>query len=139
MNDRYFVDTNILVYANDPAEKTKQQIAQNIILDGIRKELIVISAQVLSEFYVTVTRKIQKAMDQKSALNEIKLLRHVEIMDIDFNLIIQAIRISQKHNLSYWDSLIISAAIHSKVNILYSEDLNHNQVIEGVRIINPFI
>ena len=139
MSDRYFVDTIILVYANDRSEKRKHQIAKNIILDGIKNECAVISAQVLSEFYVTITQKVKETVTHEVALQEIRLLRFIEITTIDFGLIIKAIDIVQKNKLSYWDSLILAAAITSGVGILYSEDLNHGQVIDGVKIVNPFL
>ncbi len=139
MRDKYFVDTNILVYANDSSDKDKQRQAKRIILDGIREESIAVSAQALSEFYVTVTRKIKVTLSPEVAKKEIQLLRKIEIVEIDFDLIIHAIDLSNRHQLSYWDSLIIAAAIRSKSTVLFSEDLNHNQVVETVKIINPFI
>ncbi len=139
MNDRHFIDTNILVYANDSSDKDKQRIAKKIILDGVRKESIAVSTQVLSEFYVTVTRKIKVTLSPEIAKKEIQLLSTIEIIEIDFDLVIQAIDLSEKYKLSYWDSLIIAAAAKSKSTTLFSEDLHHNQVIETVRVINPFI
>jgi len=138
MKGKYFVDTNIFVYANDPSDKIKQRIAQDLILTGIRKELIIVSAQVLSEFYVTITKKIEKTLSPEAALTQIKLLNHLQIVEIDYDLLVQAIHISQRNNISYWDALIISAAVKVKVKVLYSEDLNHGQIIENVQIINPF-
>ncbi|MEJ2054568.1 MAG: PIN domain-containing protein [Calditrichaceae bacterium] len=138
MSDKFFIDTNIIVYANDASSVLKNQIAKNIILSGIHNDNIVISAQVLSEFYVTVTRKIKKTLKPEIALQEIELLRSVEIIEIDYDLIIQAIELSLKFQLSYWDSLIIATALNSKCSILYTEDLSHNQIIEGLRIVDPF-
>jgi predicted nucleic acid-binding protein len=139
MSDRYFVDTSILVYANDRSEKRKHQIAKNLILDGMKNECAVISAQVLSEFYVTITQKVKETVTHEVAFQEIRLLRFIEIVTIDFDLIIKAFDITQKNKLSYWDSLILAAAITSGVGILYSEDLNHGQLIDNVKIVNPFI
>jgi len=139
MNDKFFVDTNILVYANDQSDKIKQQVAKEIILNGIRNDQMVISTQVLSEFYVTVTQKIKITLEPKTALYIIELLRSAEITEIEWSTVIRAIHISQDHKLSYWDSLIIAAAISSEAMILYSEDLNHGQLIEDVKIINPFL
>jgi len=138
MRDKYFIDTNILVYANDSSDQSKQQRAKKIILDGIREECIAVSTQVLSEFYVTVTRKIKVTLSPEAAKNEIQLLRNIDIVDIDFELIIHAMDLSGKFRLSFWDSLIIAAAIKSRSAILYSEDLSHSQAVETVKIINPF-
>ena len=138
MKDKYFIDTNILVYANDRSEKDKHERAKQIILQGIANENIVVSTQVLSEFYVTVTRKIKTRLPVKIAKKEILLLKNIEIIDIDFHCIIQAINISNENKLSYWDSLIIAAAQKAKCNIVYSEDLNPDQTIDSVTIKNPF-
>jgi len=139
MKDKYFIDTNILVYANDKSDIIKQKIAKRIILTGVRDETIAISTQVLSEFYVTVTKKIKVPLSPEIAKKEILLLTSVDIIEIDFDLIIRAIDISNKYLLSYWDSLIIAAAIKSRATVLFSEDLNHDQIIDTVIIINPFI
>ncbi len=138
MKDKYFIDTNILVYANDRSEKDKHERAKQIILQGIANENIVVSTQVLSEFYVTITRKIKTRLPVNIAKKEILLLKNIEIIDIDFLCIIQAINISIENNLSYWDSLIIAAAQKAKCNIVYSEDLNPDQTIDSVTIKNPF-
>jgi predicted nucleic acid-binding protein len=139
MKDKVFIDTNVLVYANDKTEKNKHEQAKQILVNGIVDENIALSAQVLSEFYVTVTRKIQVKLPENIAKKEILLMRVFEIVDIDFHLIIQAVDISNKNGLSFWDSLIVAAALKAKCNVLYSEDLNHNHRIDSVTIINPFI
>ncbi len=77
--------------------------------------------------------------EDEIAKKEIQLLRDIGIVEIDFDLIIHAIDLSNRFQFSYWDSLIIAAAIKSKSTLLFSEDLNHNQVVETVKIINPFI
>ncbi|MCA9731238.1 MAG: PIN domain-containing protein [Deferribacteres bacterium] len=139
MNDKIFLDTNILVYANDKSNSTKQNIAKQIIFESVRSETGVISTQVLSEFYVTVTRKIQVPLSVESAQTQIRLFKGLEIVAIDFPLIQDAIAISQQHLLSYWDSLILAAAKREKCATLLTEDLNHGQEIESVKVKNPFI
>ncbi|MCK4445503.1 MAG: PIN domain-containing protein [Candidatus Marinimicrobia bacterium] len=138
MKDKYFIDTNILVYANDRTEKGKYERAKQILFNGIANEDIAISTQVLSEFYVTVTKKIKVKLPANTAKKEILLLKAIEIVEIDFNLIIQAINISDKNKLTYWDSLIIAAAQEARCNIVYSEDFNPDQTIGSVTIKNPF-
>lgn len=139
MKDKCFIDTNILVYAHDLTEKNKSETAQKIILDAVLNENIVLSAQVLSEFYVTVTTKIKKKMPPEIAEKEISLLISAEIVEIDVNIILEAIKIQKKYKLSYWDSLIIASAKKARCRILYSEDLNPGQTIESIKIINPFL
>lgn len=138
MKDKYFIDTNILVYANDRTEKGKYERAKQILFNGIANEDIAISTQVLSEFYVTVTKKIKVKLPANTAKKEILLLKAIEIVEIDFNLIIQEINISDKNKLTYWDSLIIAAAQEARCNIVYSEDFNPDQTIGSVTIKNPF-
>lgn len=108
-------------------------------MDGIRKELVVISTQVLSEFYVTITRKVKERVRPEVALQQIQLLKFMEIINIDYDLIIKAIDILQKNKISYWDSLVIAAAVASGCKIPYSEDLNHGQLVGEVKILNPFL
>jgi predicted nucleic acid-binding protein len=138
MRDKYFIDTNILVYANDNSEIEKNSISREIIINGIKNENAVISTQVLSEFYVTVTKKIKKTLAPFQARKEIELLRSLELVELTINLILKAIDISEKYKLSYWDSLIIVAAINAKCSIIYSEDLSSGQKFESVKIINPY-
>jgi len=138
MKDKTFIDTNVLVYANDRSENVKHDRAKQILVEGIENGNIVLSTQVLCEFFVTVTRKIKVRLPENTAKEEILLLRAVEIVEIDFKLVIQAIDISNKIGLSYWDSLIAAAATKARCNVLYSEDLNHGQSIDSVTVVNPF-
>lgn len=138
MQDKYFIDTNILVYANDRSEAEKCTRAKQLIIDGILNDNLVVSTQVLSEFYVTVTQKIKIKLPIAIAKKEIFLLKSIEIVEIDYNLIIQAINISQKQKISYWDALIIAAALKADCDTLYTEDLNPSQIINGLKIRNPF-
>jgi predicted nucleic acid-binding protein len=138
MNDRFFIDTNILVYANDRSDKARHERAKQILLDGIAGENIVLSTQVLGEFYVTVTRKIKTRLPENTARKELLLLRAVEIVEIDFHLVVRAVELSTQNNLSYWDSLIIVAAQKAGCNTLYSEDLNPGQTFGTVMVKNPF-
>lgn len=138
MKDRFFLDTNIFVYAHDGQDREKQSVSRRLIFDAIKNESGVISAQVLSEFWVTVTRKIPDPLPLDSAMRAIELYGSLDIKEIDYQLVLSAISLQKKYLLSYWDSLIISAAKGSMCRILYSEDLNSGQDIEGVVVVNPF-
>ncbi|RKX95991.1 MAG: PIN domain nuclease [Spirochaetes bacterium] len=139
MNDRYFIDTNIIVYAHDNTYPDKQLKAQEIIFNGMRKNNGVISAQVLSEFFVTVTKKNKQNYSVPAAKHEILLLSHLQVVDIDYDMIIRAIDFKGLYHLSYWDSLILSAAERSDCSTLFSEDLNHGQNYNEIKCINPFL
>jgi predicted nucleic acid-binding protein len=138
MRDKKFVDTNILVYANDRSVREKHEKAKQILVDGIEDDTLVFSTQVLSEFFTTATRKIKVPLPKITAQKEIMLLKSIETIVVDFNLVLHAVEISIKSGLSYWDSLIVAAALKAKCAVLFSEDLNPGQIIEGVTVVNPF-
>ncbi len=138
MSNKYFLDTNILVYAHDQKSRSRQTIAQDLIFQGLRDESAVISTQVISEYLVTITRKIEVPLTVDKAVTEIELFRAFNIIEIDVDMIIDANKIHTTNQISYWDSLIVSAAIFANCEILYTEGMNDGQIIDGVTIYNPF-
>jgi len=139
MNDKNFFDTNILVYANDSSEKEKQNIARDLIKDSLQKQNGVISVQVLSEFWVTVTRKIKTPLSIEIAEKEIELFQLMEIVGLDYHLFKEAIRFQRLIQISYWDALILAASHSSGCKKIYTEDLNHGQIISNMELCNPFL
>ena len=138
MSGRIFLDTNIVVYLFDTDSPIKQRRAREILSGGDRGRII-ISTQVLEEFYVCVTRKLAEPLDAKVAYRAVKDLAALFVLQIDVAMIFSAISRSQRDQLSFWDSLIIEAAIVGGATILYSEDLQHGRRIENIRIENPFL
>lgn len=138
MNDKYFIDSNIIVYAHDIANPHNQEAAKRLIFEGLQNDSGVISTQVLSEFFVTVTKKIKKPLPIDIAQREIHLLGNLTVIEIEYEMVIQAIEIHRQNRISYWDSLIIAAAQRSHCSRLYSEDLNDGQIINNVQVVNPF-
>lgn len=138
MSDKCFVDTNILVYAHDLDSGAKRETAKQAIKRLWNTGTGVISTQVLHEFYVTLTRKITKPLAQSDAKDLIKTYFPWEIVTNDPETFLHAIDIETRHTLSFWDSLIIAAASSANAAILLTEDLNHGQIIEGIRIQSPF-
>lgn len=136
--DKIFLDTNILVYAYDVSSGRKHDIASNIVADLWNLRTGVLSIQVLQEFFINVTKKIPKPLDIKTASDIIRDFLLWEVADNDGELMLAAIDIQVKNHYSFWDSLIIAAAIKSGASILLTEDLNNGQIIEGVAIKNPF-
>jgi predicted nucleic acid-binding protein len=137
MKDKEFIDTNILVYAKleDEENIRKRDIAIALIQQiGVCP---VISVQVLNEFAsVLIKHQIPNYMILK-AVQEI--VEDTNVISLDVNLLWETWRIRDKYLFSYWDSMIISAALMGGCNILYSEDFQHEQIIENnLRIINPF-
>ena len=134
---KVFFDSNILVYFADSADPQKQQIAENLIKNAVINDNGVISTQSLQEFFAFTTRKLlctkEKAKEYVENFSDSFTVEQVSVP-----LILKAINISIKNQFSFWDSLILSAAIQSGCIICYSEDLSNGQIIEGVKIVNPF-
>lgn len=138
MSDKVFFDSNILVYLQDSKDMTKQAIARNLFMNHTLDGTATISTQVLQEFYNVVANKLKQ---DKTIVKQCIHIFHknIETVQITPILIENAIDISSKTQFLFWDLLILSAAIESKCNILYTEDLNNGQIVEGVKIVNPFI
>lgn len=135
----YFLDTNILVYANDGTDASKQAAAIRLITDGIRNGKAVISTQVLSEFWVTVTQKIQVTLDPEEAEKELDRFKAMRIIGIEYDTVRAAIHLQKRFRLSYWDSLIVSAATIAGCLCIYSEDFKVGQSYDRLSIVNPFV
>ena len=131
-----FLDTNVLVYACDQDTPAKKAMAQALLRDRPPDESLCISTQVLQEFYVATTRKLD--VEPLRAKDLMRSFRHMEIAQIDPDDINRAIDGSFIWQISFWDALILVAAIKLRCTIVYSEDLNPGQEFESVRIINPF-
>ena len=131
-----FFDTNIFVYAFDNNDPDKKRISKELISKAGREGTGVLSTQVLQEFYVTCTKKL--GVEPLTAKGYMSLLTNFDVIEISPNLIESAIDCSVINKISFWDALIVSAASFAKCTTLYSEDLNHDQVIKGVRVWNPF-
>ena len=135
---KVFLDSNILVYFVDQHDIKKQKIAEEIIKKSVEMKTGVLSTQSLQEFYSVVTRKSLCSKEQAKTIVE-KFRNTLPITQISVSHILKAIDISIQTQFSFWDSLIVSAAHSSGCVIVYSEDMNHNQLVNGVKIINPFI
>jgi predicted nucleic acid-binding protein len=138
MSDRRFFDTNVLVYAYDSSEPTKQRAAQELLREGLETGHASISAQVLGEFFVTVTRKIRHPLTVPEAAELLERLALLPIVAIDWPTIKQAVGVQERYGLSYWDSLVIAAAQRAGCARVISEDMNAGQSYEGVVVQNPF-
>ena len=138
MTAKIFVDTNILVYAYDRSEPAKQQQAA-IILDKLAiTGAGVISSQVMSEFFVTVTCKISAPLTPDSTYQRLENYQQSwEILDLTPAVVLEAVRGVRDYQLSFWDAQIWAAAHLNQIPIIFSEDFNIGSVIEGVRFVNP--
>jgi len=135
MKDRVFLDTNVVVYLYSKDEPKKRTIAQQLLLANSS----IISTQVLQEF-ANISRKKHKAEWSKisDALEEITSC--TSVFTNEKQTVIHAIKLAEQTKYSFYDSLIIAAALANGCHVLYSEDLQHNQLIEKkLRIVNPFL
>ncbi len=133
-----FFDTNILVYAYDSHLPDKQQKAQNIVLSGVREGNGVLSTQVLGEFFMVVTKKINKPLSVSDARDIIKYMGRMKVQEIDVLIVERALDTLEQYKISYWDALIIAAAERARCKRILSEDLNAGQIYHGIEITNPF-
>jgi predicted nucleic acid-binding protein len=138
MTDRVFVDTNVLVYSRDASEPAKQRQAMAWMDHLWRRQTGRLSFQVLNEFYVTVTQKLQPGMEVHSAREDVRLLLSWGPTQLDARVLETAWRIQDRYKLSYWDALIASAAQTTDCRYLLSEDLQESLRIDAVEVINPF-
>lgn len=134
---RSFFDTNVLIYADDKASPAKQRRAIELVAEHRRAGTGVLSLQVLQEYFVTVTRKLQ--LDVRIARRKVELLAEFDVASPDVSDILAAIDLHRIHGLSFWDSLILRSAKQSGCGILLSEDMQDQREIDGVRISNPFL
>lgn len=139
MNERIFLDTNVLVYLFDHDSPEKQRLAREILARYGPSGSLLLSTQVLQEFYVTVTKKLAVPLAVETAAQAVSDLAVFPLVPIDPALILSAIRRSHLARLSFWDALIIEAALAGKATHLYSEDLQHHQQFDGLRVVNPFL
>jgi predicted nucleic acid-binding protein len=138
MSGNVFVDTNILVYAHDRAAGVRHDVAAQVMDACWSSGTGRISVQVLNEFFVTVTRKLKPGMPPEKAWEHCSVLFAWNPMGLDVQVMEEGWRIYRRYKLSWWDALIVGTAILSRCEVLYSEDLVDGQLIDGVRIVNPF-
>ena len=136
MMSKTFIDTNIIIYSLDQADPVKQAQARTLLKSLQEKRSGVLSTHAFQEFYVVATSKL--GVEPLLAKKIISSLANFETVTIDLPLIKQAIDIYAVDNISFWDALIVSAAAAAKCETIWTEDLNHGQLISGVKIENPF-
>ncbi len=134
---RYFVDTNILIYAAMGKLDAPSKASRANELIG--SEQFAISGQVLAEFYRNVTRKGALPLSPVQALEWIERLTEQVCIPVDATLVRNGILLSERYRIDYWDAAIVAAAETAGVETLYSEDLNHGQVYGSVIVVNPFL
>ena len=131
-----FVDTNVLVYADDPHDPRKQDMATTLVEAALRSQLGVVSTQVLQEYFHIASRKLR--LEAKLLRAKIEILTQLSIVQVDPPLILAAIDLHRLHQLSFWDALVLQAAVTFGCRELLTEDLQPGFTYGGVRVVNPF-
>lgn len=139
MSDKTFFDTNVLVYAFDQADTGKNTVARRLIHDHGPDGNLILSTQVLQEFYVVVTGKLAVPLSPKSAFEIVVDFSEFPLIQIDRNLIARSMKRHQEGAFSFWDCMIIEAALQAECNLLLSEDMQNGRKIESLVIRNPFV
>lgn len=137
MMSKIFIDTNILIYAMDKADPIKQEKIRFLLRSIQENQTGVISTQVLQEFYIVSTKKL--GLDPLLVKGILSSLANFETIMISPELIQSAVDCSILNRISFWDALIIVCAENACCEKVWSEDLNHGQLIRGIRIENPFL
>ena len=139
MSARYFVDTNVLVYAHDASAGVKHQRALALVEDLWRSRSGVVSTQVLQELSVSVRKKAAHPLDLHATRDLVSdyLAWHVVVNDGD--AVLAALDLEDRYKVSFWDALIIHAAQAAGAELLYSEDLSDGQRFGDVRVVNPLV
>jgi predicted nucleic acid-binding protein len=133
-----FVDTNVLVYALTSDDK-RSAVAQELIASLLEAKALRTSTQVLQEFFAVVTRKLARPISSAEAMAHVHRFAICPVLVNDVASIEEAAQLSARGALSFWDGLIVAAAIRARCPVLYSEDLQHGRTIRGVKVMNPFV
>jgi predicted nucleic acid-binding protein len=138
MSDKSFVDTNVLVYAHDVDAGDRHAVAKQLVAELWDTRRAVISTQVLQEFYVNATRKIPTPIPRALARQIVKAYAVWQTELVGPPEIHLASELEEQHQLSFWDALIVAAALKGGAGTVLTEDLSEGRTISGVLIENPF-
>jgi predicted nucleic acid-binding protein len=136
--DKVFLDSNVLVYAHDVSAGAKHEIAKTAMRVLWEERSGVLSTQVLQEWFVIVTGKIPKPVTVSTARGIVEDLLSWEVIVNDGTSVLAAVDIHQRLGFSFWDSMVLQAALKAGAKRLLTEDLQHGQKVDGLRIENPF-
>lgn len=137
--EKVFLDTNVLVYAFDRHSPPKQRRARALLKEHGTAGAIVLSTQVLQEFYVNVTRKLPEPLSESEAEANVRDFTAFDIVDVDRDMVLSGIALARQHRLSFWDALIVTAAQARACKRLLSEDLQHGRRFGSLTVENPFL
>lgn len=131
---KVFIDTNVLLYRAHRGDERKKRKADQLVNDNFQNA--VLSVQVLREFFNGAVKKL--GIPTQIACSLVENYARMSLVNEDAELVLRAIEIHQQRNFSFYDSLIVAAALRAKCKILYTEDLQHGETMHGLKIVNPF-
>jgi len=134
---RSFFDTNILIYADDAASPSKQRIALDLIKEHLRLRTGAVSLQILQEYFVAAQRKLK--LDSGFVRQKVEIYAQFHVAEPKLADILAAIDYHRLNQVSYWDALVVRMTKQAGCTVLLTEDMNHSQVIDGIRVVNPFL
>ena len=132
-----FVDTNLIVYVMDPEEIEKRRLITDFLAEIIRSHTLVLSPQSLNECYRVATEK-RDLMPRSDAQRFVTAWLKYSTARYDFEVTQQAWRIQDRHGFGWWDSMLLASASLAGCNVFLSEDMQHEQDIDGMIILSPF-
>jgi len=136
MNVRSFLDANILVYTDDADNPEKRSRCLDLFERARLERWGVVSTQVLQEYFSAATRKLRVAPE--IARRKVELFGQLDLFPIELADILGAVDLHRLHGFSFWDALVVRAAIQARCSVLFTEDLQHDRRIDGLRVVNPF-
>lgn len=136
MTGPFFVDTNVLVYADDARDARKQTVARNLLRRLLSERSGKLSLQVLQEFFAAATGRL--GIEAVDARRRIEIFSHMDVVRLDVDDVLAAVDLHRLHQLSIWDALVVRAALIAGCRTLYTEDLQHGRRFEALQVVDPF-
>lgn len=140
MRDRFFLDTNVFVYELSGNLSAKELLAKRLVHDALESGKGVISFQVVQEFFSVAFRRFSPPMSSTEA-EQVLVMTFQPLLGVhsSYSLYGRALELTRRHSIGWYDSLIVAAAIEADCRILYTEDLQHGQKFDNLRVQNPFL
>jgi predicted nucleic acid-binding protein len=139
MSDRYFVDTNVLLYAHDRTAGAKHEQARALVEELWRDRTGVVSTQVLQELAVNLRRRARRPLDVRTTREIVGDYLTWQVVVNGVDSILGALDIEARYQISFWDALIVHSAESAGAAVLYSEDLSDGQTYGSAKVLNPFV
>lgn len=131
-----FVDTNVLVYADDAHDGVKREKARALLRRLVRERSGKLSLQILQEFFAAATKRL--GLTAVDARRRVEVFSRLDVVRLDVDDVLAAIDLHRLHGLSIWDSLVVRAALVSGCRVLYTEDMQDARRFDGLQVVNPF-